>query len=122
MTLDGFELVCVPLTAELCAIVNREDFERIWTEGLSPYWSTQDDEHGSTYVAAHHYLFGKKVAVACMVMDAGCGDVVGYRSDNKFDLRKSNLSMSRRAPSCSPGFVLTGPKTNDMSGKAASHA
>ncbi|UJW75797.1 hypothetical protein [Rhizobium sp. SL42] len=87
---DGLT-VFVTLKCGSSVMIDRDDFDRLVTEGLSLNWSLSGDGHGNYYVCLAHPRLRNIVPVAREIMRAGRGQVIRYRSRDRLDLRKPNL-------------------------------
>ncbi|MGV1917092.1 hypothetical protein [Rhizobium sp. 22-785-1] len=88
---DGLT-VCVTLHCGSSVTIDRDDFDRLVSRGLSMNWFLSGDGQGNHYVCVYHQRFGNIVPVAREIMRAGRGEVIRYRSRDRLDLRKSNLT------------------------------
>lgn len=68
-----------------------EDYDRLMVLGISPNWSLIDDQRGNKYVAVWYPKMRNMLPIARLVMSAGRGEVVRYRTPDRCDLRKKNL-------------------------------
>lgn len=93
---DGLT-VFVTLKCGSSVTVDRDDFDRLVTKGLSLNWYLSGDGQGRHYVCVYHQRLGNIVPVAREIMQAGRGEVVRYRSPDRLDLRKDNLTRSEGA-------------------------
>ncbi|WP_296074587.1 hypothetical protein [uncultured Agrobacterium sp.] len=87
---DGLT-VFVTLTSGKAAMIDRDDYERFLSEGLSLNWYTTTDRFGNNYVNVYDKHLRNIVTVARRIMRAGRGEVISYYNGNRFDLRKANL-------------------------------
>lgn len=88
---DGLT-VFVILKCGSSVMIDRDDFDRFVTEHLTLNWSLSSNGQGQHYVCAYDPRFGNIVPVAREIMRAGRGEVIRYRSRDRLDLRKSNLT------------------------------
>lgn len=88
---DGLT-VFVTLRCGSSVAIDRDDFDRLVSRGLSLNWFLSGDGQGRYYVCVRHPRFGNIVPVAREIMRAGRGEVIRYRSRDRLDLRKSNLT------------------------------
>lgn len=93
---DGLT-VFVTLHCGSSVTIDRDDFERLESRGLSMNWFLSGDGKGNHYVCVKHHRFRNIVPVAREIMRAGRGEVVRYRSRDRLDLRKTNLTRSEGA-------------------------
>lgn len=93
---DGLT-VFVTLSCGSSVAIDRDDFDRLVAEGLSLNWFLSGNGNGRYYVSVRHPRFGNTVPVARHIMRAGRGQVVQYRSGDRLDLRKANLTRSEGA-------------------------
>lgn len=93
---DGLT-VFVTLKCGSSVTIDRDDFDRLVRLGLSLNWFLSGDGQGRYYVCVRHPRLGNIVPVAREIMRAGRGEVVRYRSRDRLDLRKSNLTRSEGA-------------------------
>lgn len=89
--------VLITLKCGSSVMIDRDDFDRVVCRVLSLNWDLSGDGQGRHYVCVYHQRFGNIVPVARKIMRAGRGEVVRYRSRDRLDLRKSNLTRSEGA-------------------------
>lgn len=95
VTPAGEELVLVPLPRLAAfAIVERLEFERLLSLGVTDQWRTVDNDGASRHVVCNWR--GRDVSVSRLIVGALPGRRVSYRDGNRFNLRRSNLV-------CKPG-------------------
>lgn len=88
---DGLT-VFVTLHCGSSVMIDRDDFDRFVTERLTLNRYLSGNGKGNHYVCAYDPRFGSIVPVAREIMRAGRGEVIRYRSRDRLDLRKSNLT------------------------------
>lgn len=93
---DGLT-VFVTLSCGSSVTIDRDDFDRLMSRGLSMNWYLSGNGKGNHYVCVHHQRLGNIVPVAREIIQAGRGEVVRYRSRDRLDLRKANLTRSEGA-------------------------
>ncbi|MET3853775.1 hypothetical protein [Rhizobium sp. OAE497] len=91
---DGLT-VFVPIASGETALVDREVFERLVAQGVSPNWSRTVDRGGRVYVNVWDRRFKNIVPVVRLITDAKKRAVVSYRNGDRFDLRRANLVLGK---------------------------
>ena len=96
----GKPTVRVPVDAkgERWATLDAADFDEIVAEGISLTWhyNSAGPKKRWSYVKAHSgAASGGLVMVARVIMGAGPGEIVSYRSGDRLDLRRRNLIVER---------------------------
>ncbi|MBB6428852.1 hypothetical protein [Algisphaera agarilytica] len=95
---NGREVVRVPLAGGLhTATLYAEDFDRIIADGWSDQWQHVSNYRGRRYVRVCHRDGGnRRESIHRLVVDAGPGQAVMFKTDNTLDLRPSNLIVCRK--------------------------
>lgn len=100
---DGRPVVYVEMTNCLgvFAIVDEADYDRLLAGGVSTRWFLNKPARNRPGLVrtSLQTVNGSTTTLARLVVDAGAGELVSYRSGQKLDLRRSNLVIrrSRRA-------------------------
>ncbi|NDW03952.1 hypothetical protein [Jiella pacifica] len=95
---QGKPIVRVPVDArgEKWATLDAADFDEVVAEGLGLTWhyNSAGPKKRWSYVKAHSSAAsGGLVMVARVIMGAGPGEIVSYRSGDRLDLRRRNLTV-----------------------------
>ena len=94
---DGREIVLVPLANHNePAKLFTEDWDRLMRAKISPHW-TLNGANGFPYVRCGVRRAGRLDTVARLILRAGAGQVVGYCSEDRLNLRRDNLRIKPRS-------------------------
>lgn len=103
---DGKPIVLVPLTnTGHLAIVDREDWERLMDQGVSPNWFMVFRESADTPLHARRWTVRvampsrspvQQVSLSRLIAGAVKGEIIHMADGNPLNLRRSNLVRGRK--------------------------